>query len=338
MGGERENIKQLAELVSKDVLSVFGWKRRGPTDENWECKKPKAHGSQTRKKKSHSTDVVFEYIDPYRAGRTYLNTDLKSYGRDSITSSSISSALQSLVYTTECAQISDEFRDRHIANPDAAYIAGLLFIYNHDNEFDDNFDQLVAAACSKVAIPPRVRAYILGPKQVTFLQNIAHDQKLVMASELEDFARTTHRAFPSPQLGTRFSRDEISRAAPIELLQAPILVIRTIDTNSDTTTRADVYIRDTVNQTEDILFILEKLISEEVLRTRGPAFPIHLREAGPGGADLGRIHLEHAAAQLLERFAGVEEAANMLNRVQCRPLANVLRGYSPMVVGMGGAD
>nr|WP_315206710.1 hypothetical protein [uncultured Albidiferax sp.] len=77
---ETANIAAIAEKLSGELFAEFFWKRTGPMNENWACAKPDHHNVKT-----HPSDVVFYYDEPYAKQRIYVNCDLKSYAKSSIT-------------------------------------------------------------------------------------------------------------------------------------------------------------------------------------------------------------------------------------------------------------
>lgn len=88
---ETANIAAMAERLSNELFSEFFWKRTGPMNANWACQKQQRH-----EKKTHPSDVVFYYDDPYSRHRVYVNCDLKSYAKSSITAPALRGALESL--------------------------------------------------------------------------------------------------------------------------------------------------------------------------------------------------------------------------------------------------
>jgi hypothetical protein len=78
---ETGNTSEMARKLAVDMFGVFGWRDAGAHDQDWECV-TRAHGP---KGKTHPSDVVFQYDDPYESKRIYVNTDLKSYAKGTIT-------------------------------------------------------------------------------------------------------------------------------------------------------------------------------------------------------------------------------------------------------------
>lgn len=71
---ETINIAKMAEKLSKGIFGEFLWQRMEHTNLNWPCE-----DQETHEVKTHPSDVVFWYDEPYSQSRTYVNCDLKSY-------------------------------------------------------------------------------------------------------------------------------------------------------------------------------------------------------------------------------------------------------------------
>lgn len=202
---ETDNIAKIAELLSQKLFSRFIWFETGGWNQNWKCVNDE-HVSKKRAEKkrktasssdadetappsakpeenaesvkilTHPSDVVFYYAEPYRPIRTYVNTDLKSYKKSSITSTAIASAIESLALTLECAELSEEWREKFVHEDKTYEIAGLLFIYNHDGEYDKDFDQLLAKVNhERLKIAKNSKILVFGPSHIRWLDNVRHD-------------------------------------------------------------------------------------------------------------------------------------------------------------------
>lgn len=85
---ETVNISKMAELLSKEIFSAFGWQSKGLKNYSWPCVLPEQHHKK-RIKKLHPTDVVFRYFDPYTNQTTYVIFDLKSYSKGTLKSTDL---------------------------------------------------------------------------------------------------------------------------------------------------------------------------------------------------------------------------------------------------------
>ena len=168
---ETTNIAKMAEKLSKELFAEFLWQRMGPTNINWPCENEDKH-----KNKTHPSDVVFYYDEPYTQARTYVNCDLKSYAKGSITIGSIRSAIESLARALSCAETSDEFRTNFLHDHVSPEICGLLFVYNHDGEYDKDFSGLLGQIKNeKLDIPSKSKIVVLGPRDIFWLNNVHHE-------------------------------------------------------------------------------------------------------------------------------------------------------------------
>ncbi len=87
---ETTNLAHMAELLSKELFGEFLWQRSGPMNVNWSCV------AERHRTKTHPSDVVFFYDNPYARSRIYVNCDLKSYATNSISVGAVNGAMASL--------------------------------------------------------------------------------------------------------------------------------------------------------------------------------------------------------------------------------------------------
>src|SRR5438477_12565199 len=106
---ETTNIARMAELLSSELFGDFLWQRVGPTNTNWACEEKEKH-----KLKTHPSDAVFWYDNPYAQSRTYVNCDLKSYARGSIKAAGVLSAMEGLALAINCAEKSAEWQKQFL--------------------------------------------------------------------------------------------------------------------------------------------------------------------------------------------------------------------------------
>ena len=55
-------------------------------------------------------------------------------------------------------------------------ICALLFVYNHDGDYDSDFQRLVSAVdYQSLEVPPGSKLFVLGPKDIFWLNNVRYD-------------------------------------------------------------------------------------------------------------------------------------------------------------------
>lgn len=237
MSGETSAIAKMAEYVSKELFEWFKWNRVELPDQNFDCVKKSEHTQRKVETHTHPVDVVFYYHDPYLNKNIYINTDLKSYAAGSIEASTIFPALKSLAYTIDCARFSTEWQDRYKDNEDPWEVRGMLFVYNHDAQYDKNFYSTLLAPIKKrkdkepspvslenLPLGDGQSLHIFEPVLISYLTTLSIDAKQ-LHSKGEFPERQYEFFYPELKL-VKTSGDKYSRPATLEMLAGPYLIIR----------------------------------------------------------------------------------------------------------------
>jgi hypothetical protein len=291
---ETGNISQIAEILANDLFSRFLWYDTGGWNQNWKCVRddhvvekrirkkksgtedalPTASGDENgsasidshppestvelKKILTHPSDVVFYYDEPYSLSRTYINTDLKSYKKGSITSFAIAAAIESLALTLECAELSEEWQDKFVHEQKSHSIVGLLFIYNHDGDYDSGFDEILAKVNhEKLKIPRHSRIFVLGPREIRWLDNVRLDMMMLYSNHV--LPHEDRWSFYYPDLVRKKKVQVSARAATLEMLTGPWIIL---SYPADGTKPAGyiVYFRGSGKHAEEFLYLLDHLI------------------------------------------------------------------------------
>ncbi|EMI5489363.1 hypothetical protein REJ26_000421 [Providencia stuartii] len=223
MGGETSAIQRVANKVSDEIFDVFKWKRSLREDMNWTC------CLEGHAKKTHPSDVVFHYIDPYEEEAVYLNTDLKSYAKGTIDKASVEVALTSLALAVECANSSDEWRTKYVVDESYGYnVRGLLFLYNHDNLYDKDFYSAVTSKLdlNKIKNSKNTKIHFLDPYKISDIINISNDLKTLIGSG--QLPPPDLFSFYYPDMDLTRIKHPINKntVATIELLTSPYIIIK----------------------------------------------------------------------------------------------------------------
>ncbi len=222
-GGETAAIQRVANLITQKIFTVFKWKRALREDMNWPCE-TKAHEKET-----HPSDVVFYYTNPYEEEVVYLNTDLKSYGKNSIKKGGVESALISLSLAVECANSNEEWRKKYLEDDSLGFnVRGLLFLYNHDRLYDADFYNSIMknVDISKLTLPIGQKIYLLDPFKIFDLINIAFDIKYLSGEGKLPYPDNYYFYYPDMSL-TRLKHPlNKSTPATIEALTSSYLIIK----------------------------------------------------------------------------------------------------------------
>lgn len=223
MAGETVNIGEIANRVSEDLFKWFKWSKVPLMDENFNCIKNDRH-SPKKDNHTHPVDVVFHYFDPHLNKEIYLNTDLKSYAKGSITATSMRSALKSLAMTIDCARASSDWTGKYVLNKHPYEIRGMLFVYNHDGEYDKNFyNNFNSLNLDNIPLQKNQLIHIIEPALINYIHTVVSD--ITKLHHEGTFPEQLYSFFYPDLYLHKAHGDNEQRAATIETLTAPYMII-----------------------------------------------------------------------------------------------------------------
>ncbi len=324
---ETSNIATMAERVHRNCLMEFGWEPVGPRDQNWECV-IHSHGKQT-----HPSDIVFHYSNPYSEGdlRTYVTTDLKSYATGSLTKTSLRKAIQSLILSTECANISQSFQEHYVHSGSNSEVVGLLFIYNHDSNYDKSFRATLISSMEGISQELRQgqRVFVMGPEDVLYAHDLANDIKLQRADSHYPTNKQDLEFF-YPDLVRRKASHSQNKASSLEMLLSPYQIVRyKIPKGSETVTNYTVYYRGEGAKYQEFVYLIDGLFRYQILQH---AHEVTICLARPHNEAASK--LERAKEAYVHQFHGLSEMRNRLNVVKYRAITNIAPRFSDVEIGM----
>ncbi|MES9898558.1 MAG: hypothetical protein ABW148_05995 [Sedimenticola sp.] len=319
---ETGNIEELAKIVSGDIFKWFKWRVCALKDENWKCV------IDNHKKKTHPSDIVYHYDDPYSGDVIYISTDLKSYKKGSISSTSISNALRSLSISVECANISEDWQNKYLVN-DVGFdcVIGMLFIYNHDDEFDkDLFDVIGSIDFDKINISENVKLVLFDPLKIRTLVNIVTDMKGLVADDL--LPRTDYTFFYPDLVMSKRHGEEWSQPASIEALTSPWLIIKHRATD-EIEEGYVIYYHMSGDTVDEFVYLIDAMSHYQMLLSNKP---IRVRFTNPGSNSANNFN--KAKLEYLKMWGADEARETQLNRIDARRISKVVSNYCPMEIGM----
>jgi hypothetical protein len=346
---ETSPIAQIAELIAKELFKTFFWQTNGIYDQNWSCEHPTGHLSPAKvenattetpattpskkksevAKKTHPSDVVFYYDEPYSTTRTYLNCDLKSYAAGTISSGKVSKALKDLAASVSCAEKSEEWRKLYVHDNVNAAIVGLLFIYNHDEAYDKEFDQLLSSINhDKLEIPKGSRIAVLGPSDIQWLNNV-HSEIMFMRGS-EELPVASLCRFHYPNLVRKKNVQETS-AASIEMLKAPWIVMKH---KKDTESKEDVIVfyRGRGELTQEFLHLIDYLMYYQLI---DKDINVKIRTLDPDPASIAIFN--KAIADYIEAVKGGPDIEKRLRAIEYKQITKIKMNFSLVELGMKNA-
>ncbi len=322
---ETSNIAAMATRVSEDIFEVFGWERILPSDVNWDCV------NQNHGKKTHPSDVVFRYKHPYLDSTIYFTTDLKSFAEKSITKQQLQKAIASLSMSAACAGVSESWQTLYLEPDTNSDVRGLLFIYNHDGEYDGDFNQLLAESSpAKTGLEESTVLHVIGPHLVSYLATVANDiHKLRSKSKLP--MDESKFWFFYPDLIGEPSRHPRARSATVEALCGPLIVCEYIaeSKTGDVTNGALIYYSRSGETVDEFKYLLDYLFRYQLLSN---CEDIQIRMAN--AVENASAVFQRAIDAYVTDVNGLKEVRDRLARVSLEPITEVITRFSKVKLGM----
>lgn len=322
---ETINIAEIANKLSKDIFEVFKWDSHPVKDENFKCH---TESHFTREDATHPCDVVFYYEDPYLNKTVYFNTDLKSYGKESITASKVRSALMSLSKTIECARNSEDWRSKFsITSAEKYEIRGLLFVHNHDGNYLSSFSNIIDKIdFTRMHIEPYTMIHFIAPNDIQRLYSIGNDIIRMIAQD--DMSKEYTFYHPDLVMFRRLS-DVWGQAATIESLVGPFFSLKHKGTEKIKPGYVVFYNRagDTV---EEFVYFLDYLSRYQMMES-DTSIQVKVTHMTPS-KNL-RSNFLTAKKQYVQAWGFDEARENILKGVNINEVTSVTTTYNPGEMG-----
>lgn len=313
----------MAEEVSKGIFSIFGWDKRPHRDQNWACV-VKSH-----KKRTHPSDAVFSYESPLEHGRVYLTTDLKSYAAATINKEKIEDALKSLSMSAECANQSEEWQQLY-SDPESNYrVYGMLFIYNHDGEYDKNFSKVLALANQSIPkVKANYRMFVFGPSEITYLYNVAND--ILRKRGAGELPGAKHCTYYHPDLVRARVTSNTLKAATAEMLLSPWQILEFGATEVTNNQRGYVvYYREPAASVDELKFLIDYFFRYQLV-----ADSVRIEIRAPFADPKASSYFATAKEQYAREYFNFPEFAKRLEQITFSSIPTVLSQFSTTELGM----
>ena len=325
---ETENISKMADKISKEIFGVFGWEKVGPKNVNWKCVYPKEHSKST-----HPSDVVFAYRDPYHNTTVYINCDLKSYSKSSISKNSIAGAIKSLCGTIECSQVSQEWQNLFFQKGSTPSISGMLFLYNHDGGYDKDFKSLLQIIDdSNFKIGSGCKVFIVGPFDVLYLNTIAND--ILRMRGTKDLPDEENCTFYYPDLFRKKKSDLSSKSpATIEMILGPWQILKY---KNDGTTGIIFYVKTHGETVEEFLYLIDYLIHYQII-----SFCDEIIIKLPFQSNFAASNFEKSINEYSRQQSNIPEeiekfSERLKSKIRYEAVTNIVSSFSEVAIGMEG--
>lgn len=313
---ETKNIDEIAGIVSTLIFYELKWDMNEKTDLNWECcmfsHLSDKQSASDEPNKTHPTDVVFSYTDPYTNIVQYIQTDLKSYSNKTIEtkhSKGILRDVESLSQQVECAKCSREWQGMYLNDKTSDFnVHGMLFIYNHDNEYDaELFNRISNVERTKFGLPDKSLIAIFSPRLIRFLLDITENidrrrningrvtqhkeqlwQKIPEYDQCTFFYPDKHNKFVAKDKNLPASLEMITSGMLFYSYEHDFVVADTVKGEHLTKKILNIYWQEKVDTDEHFIFVLEYIFNYQLLHQFDRIFIITPFSSASGN------HLEEA--------------------------------------------
>lgn len=325
---ETEKIAQMAEILSGELFSEFFWKKTGTTNHNWACENQEIH-----KNKTHPSDVVFYYDEPYSQSRTYINCDLKSYAKGTIKKTAIRDAIISLAKQVSCAEKSTEWHKLYIHDYVTPNICGLLFVYNHDGEYDKEFSQILSnITVEELDIPAGSKIFVLGPQDIYWLDNIRYDLCILRGKSGPDKIPSGDQCkFFYPQLVRKTNVQQgKAKAARLEMLRGPWIIL---EFEKDQHQKGFIiYYRRKGEEVQEFIYLIDYLRHYQVLN-KNTEIQIRTLEAASIAATVFKKAVDYYIEEMTDSSQD-SDFAQLVKKIKFSCMPQINSTFSEIEIGM----
>lgn len=268
MSGETKNIDEMASIISDAIFREMKWDLNEEyKDINWAC------NSIHHNRKTHPTDVVFSYKDPYSGEMQYVQTDLKSYSKSSISKVRVASAIDSLATQVECSRDSIEWAEKFRRGESRFGLHGMLFIYNNDEHYDGDLLKTISHVAKKdYKIPVGSTLNILTPRTIRFLMTVVEhikdrrniDEDDSATRKNEKIAARKDCGFFYPDKHNRIADTSVSHSATLEMITSGMLLFKYKNpfTGQDV---LNVYWDENITSSREFIYLFEFIFHYQLL-------------------------------------------------------------------------
>jgi hypothetical protein len=325
---ETINIAEIAVKISKDIFKHFLWKTHQKHDDNFKCINAEHLGNGKKPKDTHPGDVVFFYEDPYLGKRIYLHTDLKSYAKDSINSTSLRSAFKSLCMTVECANESSEWRNKYSVDASELHeVRGMLFIHNHDNNYDKPFYEAIDKIdLQALPVAPGSIIHFLGPQDIQRLYSIGND---IIRLKSDDELPKEYTFYYPDLVMSRRQGDVWGQSATIESLTGPYIIIKHQATESYGAGYV-IYYNRPGNSPEEFEYFIDSLSRYQMLES---GEKIRIRVTNENAIDDLKSVFQIAKKKYVKAWGFDPAREAILDQIEIDRITSVTSTYNPGNMG-----
>ena len=273
--------------------------------------------------------------DPYEDAKVFLNVDLKSYAVGSLKKAQVRGAVTSLCKAADCANVSSGWRNLYGDDTSNYRCHGLLFVYNHDGDYDGDFEKFFEFMDTKDApLDASNRVFVFSPATVSYLATVANDLRGSRGTDRLPSKKEYSFYYPD-LIGTR-PKKQNQAAASIEVLLSPWQILRFTKASEP-----DGGPRFTISFT--IAGTVLRWMSSNICLMRFSGFHLlgdeeRISLRMPFAHHEAAGHFDRAKDAYAAEFYGLREFRARLNRITFDPITTIIKRFSTIAIGMERRD
>ena len=329
---ETKNIDEMAAIISERIFREMKWNiNMDYTDLNWDCVEPR------HKKKTHPTDIVLDYKDPYTGTPIFFQTDLKSYAKATISTGKINNALKSLAMQVECAVNSQGWIDYYSKGLTDYQVKGLLFIYNNCGEYHKELLDAISGITKRpLHLPKDSTVNVFSPKLIRFLMTVVENIKYRRSIEADSADEFKWQHIPErkkcgfyyPDKHTQSAEPEVKHPASIEMITSGLILYSYTHQYFERRV-LNVYWDEMIDSDSYFIYLFEFLFNYQLLNIFKKVYIIT-----PFSADAGS-YFKTAKEQYKEHYAVSQFQKARIDQIEYIYLDTVSTSIFPYQVASG---
>jgi hypothetical protein len=208
-----------------------------------------------------------------------------------------------------------------------AKIIGLLFVYNHDEAYDSNFQGLLENVNrEKLDIPKGSKIVVMGPSDIQWLNNV-HSEITFMRGNSQQLPPPHLCRFHHPNLVRRKNVQETS-SATIEMLMGPWIVMKY---KEDVNSKEDVIVfyRGRGKAAEEFLHLIDYLLYYQLI-DKGISVKVRTLDPDPASSAI----FSKAISDYLEALGGGADIEKRLRAIEYKQISRIRMTFSLVELGM----
>ena len=209
----------------------------------------------------------------------------------------------------------------------------MLFVYNHDGDYDKSFDEFVSnMKYEELRVPKGTRLILFGPQEIRWLDNIRYE--IVYMRGKKQLPEAGDCSYKYPELMRRKNvQPSLARAATVEMLTGPWILLEHGPIPAAMNVAAStggivVFYKGKGENTEEFLYLIDSLMSYQMIK---PNVRIRIRLLD--AADHAQKNFRHAQDEYIKLYGGGTEIETLLRAIEFGSIANVHTSFSTEDIG-----